>query len=79
MGDVVPLTIVRPRVCHLTVDTLKILLHEAEAGRLSGFAFVAIFSGKAGIQIDATGAAISACSLTRVALKDLDDKLARLR
>jgi hypothetical protein len=77
MGDVVHLATkqVLRQVSQPCVERLQALLMDAEAGRIKGFAYVALTSN-AGPEIDATGTALLTPGVVRVALRDLDDKLA---
>lgn len=75
MGKV--LDLVRPQLSTSTVEALTYLLREAQEGKITGLAFVAMRPGQA-LESDATGTALGFPILTRVALKELDDKLTKV-
>lgn len=71
------LHLVLPKVSPTTVEVLKLLLAEAQAGRIVGLAYVAMHSQNEHTS-DVVGLSCQCPSLTRGVLKQLDDELADL-
>lgn len=74
MGEVFQL--IDAPISQETISALRFLLHEARGGRISGIAYVAIRRGQ-DFSADFAGRAEDCPTLTRGALRALDDELSK--